>query len=55
MTGSGLAGAGSGVHTFRVKQFSSAVVAYFMVDGSICGQIGPRAVALSVVVHAAAG
>src|SRR5580698_3058292 len=55
MTGSGVVGAGSGVHTFKLRQFSSLVVAYAMVDGSICGQMGPRAVAFSVVVQAAAG
>jgi hypothetical protein len=55
ITGSGFVGAGSGVHTFRDRQFSSLVVAYAMEEGSICGQMGPRAVALSVVVHGAAG
>src|SRR5580658_2652434 len=55
MTGTGVVGAGSGVHTFRDRQFSSLVFAYAMVDGSICGQMGPRAVASRVVVQAAAG
>src|SRR5580658_7508183 len=46
---------GTGVDTFRDRQFSSLVFAYAMVDGSICGQMGPRAVASRVVVQAAAG
>src|SRR5579863_1578794 len=55
MTGRGLAGAGSGVQTLTDRQFSSLVASYDMLDGLICGQMGPGWVASSVVVQALAG